>query len=332
MARPLRIQYPGAYYHVVCRGNKRQKIFLDEYDRHQFLKILRESLGIYSVVLFFYVLMDNHFHVGVQTIKANLSEFMRCFNICYTGWFNFHHATCGHLYQGRYKAFLVDADNYFLELSRYIHLNPVRTSKSATISYKDTFENLKLFKWSSLPGYLTKSRTLDFINYDMVLEMAGGRHRYSDFFLDGIKNGVDNPFEDVQHQIILGDDLFVTQVRNLYIEKGSVTEQPNYRSITADKVDPTTIIEYVIRIMGSRLEDVHQRNGNAILRGVVSDFLYRYSNMTQREIGRYLGVDHSAVSKLRSRLKQHMTTDKNLVKLYEMIVSAIKLQLSNVKT
>ncbi len=331
MARPLRIQYPGAFYHVTCRGNKRQKIFLDDYDRHRFLRILRESLEIYSVVLYFYVLMDNHFHLGIQTIKANLSEFMRRFNISYTGWFNFQHATYGHLYQGRFKAILVDADNYLLELSRYIHLNPVRAGKCVSTNYKSTFEHIKRLQWSSLPGYLMKNHKINFINYDMVLGMVGGRRRYNDFLLEGLKNGVANPFKGVQHQIILGDNLFLTRVKNQYLKKGSLTEQPSYRNIIADKVDLITIIECVKKIMEISVEDILKCNGNAILRGIVSELLYRYSNMTQKEIGLYLGIDHSAVSRLRSHLKQRLIKDVNLVELYEKIVNTIKKQMSNVK-
>ncbi|MGD9379274.1 MAG: transposase, partial [candidate division WOR-3 bacterium] len=93
MARPLRIQFPGAFYHVTCRGNKRRVIFRDNDDRYRFLTQLRESLQTYQVNLHAYVMMDNHFHLIVQTLRANLSEFMRRFNICYTSWFNYHHRT-----------------------------------------------------------------------------------------------------------------------------------------------------------------------------------------------------------------------------------------------
>ena len=165
----------------------------------------------------------------------------------------------------------------------------------------------------------------------MVLSMVGGRRRYNDFLLDGLKNGIDNPFEDVQHQIILGDNLFLTRVRNKYLIKGSVTEQASYRSLIADKVELTTIIECVKKIMGISVEDILKSNGNAILRGVVSELLYRYSNMTQKEIGCFLGIDHSAVSRLRSRLKQHLIKDESLVGLYEKIVTTIKTQMSNIK-
>lgn len=126
MVRSLRIQFPGAFYHITCRGIERKHIFVDDKDRCKFLALLSESLETYQVVLFAYIMMTNHFHLLIQTRKANCSEFMRHFNICYTGWFNYHNSRCGNLYQGRYKAFLVDADTYLLEVSRYLHLNIVR--------------------------------------------------------------------------------------------------------------------------------------------------------------------------------------------------------------
>src|SRR3990172_6988665 len=126
MARPLRIQFPGAVYHITCRGNDRRDIFRDDKDRTTFLDILARSLTTYEVKLFSYVLMENHFHLLVETSRGNLAEFMRHFNISYTGYFNRRHRRIGHLYQGRFKSIVVDEDSYLLELSRYVHLNPIR--------------------------------------------------------------------------------------------------------------------------------------------------------------------------------------------------------------
>src|SRR5215472_262145 len=128
MARALRILFADAHYHVTCRGNERKAIFRDDTDRSVFLDKLQTSLQIYGVRLHAYVMMNNHFHLMVETPKGNLSEFMRHFNISYTAAFNRRHHRVGHLYQGRYKAILIDKDSYLLELSRYVHVNPVRSS------------------------------------------------------------------------------------------------------------------------------------------------------------------------------------------------------------
>ncbi|NOX97363.1 MAG: addiction module toxin RelE, partial [Nitrospirae bacterium] len=117
MARPLRIQYPGALYHLTCRGNEKKAIFGDDTDRETFLHQLQDSLKAYSSILHCFVLMDNHFHLLLETPLANLSEFMRQFNITYTSYYNRRHKRVGHLYQGRYKSILVDKENYLVILS-----------------------------------------------------------------------------------------------------------------------------------------------------------------------------------------------------------------------
>ena len=126
MARPLRIQYRDAYYHVTCRGNDRRSIYRDDSDRELFLEKLKGSLEIYGVALHAYVLMGNHFHLLVQTPKANLSEFMRHFNIAYTGAYNRRHKRVGHLYQGRYHNVVVNGEDQFLMLCRYVESNALR--------------------------------------------------------------------------------------------------------------------------------------------------------------------------------------------------------------
>jgi REP element-mobilizing transposase RayT len=134
MARALRVQYPNAVYHVTCRGNEQKPIFRDDGDRSIFLKKLVHSMDIYTVKVYSYVLMTNHFHLLLETPLGNLSEFMRRFNISYTGYFNQRHRRSGHLYQGRYKSVLVDKEAYLSILSRYIHLNPIRVSLFAKTS------------------------------------------------------------------------------------------------------------------------------------------------------------------------------------------------------
>jgi REP element-mobilizing transposase RayT/DNA-binding Xre family transcriptional regulator len=164
MVRPLRIQFPGAFYHITCRGIERRKIFMDDNDRSRFFALLTGSLETYQVVLHAYIMMTNHFHLLIQTKKANCSEFMRHFNICYTGWFNWRHNRCGNLYQGRYKAYLVDADNYLLEVSRYLHLNSVRVRGMGSLDYREKWRYARDYGWSSLPGYVSERRAIPMIN------------------------------------------------------------------------------------------------------------------------------------------------------------------------
>ena len=318
MARPLRILYPGAFYHVTCRGNAKRAIFLDDSDRLRFEKLLSASLEMYHVLLYVYVLMDNHFHLVVQTKHANLSEFMRRFNICYTAWFNNHHDRCGHLYQGRYHAQLVDADNYLLEVSRYGHLNPVHLKTFRDLSPNARWQYIQRYRWSSLPGYLNEKLMVKFVNYNLILEMAGGHRAYKKFLMDGVKKTMENPFDKVRHKLILGDIDFTDKIKRKHVGQGSMREQPMYRQLVATHVEPTVLIACVSKVLGIGLKGIRARSRSGVERGIVAELLYRYSNITQEKIGRLLGgIDYSAVSRLRCRLRQRMESEDDVRRKYE---------------
>lgn len=123
MARPLRLVYPGALYHITARGNERKEIFRSDDDRSAFLSILAQAVERYRLILHAYVLMSNHYHLLLETEEGNLPLAIRHLNGLYTGYFNRSHRRVGHLFQGRYKAILIEKESYLLELSRYIHLN-----------------------------------------------------------------------------------------------------------------------------------------------------------------------------------------------------------------
>ncbi|MBN2620660.1 transposase [candidate division WOR-3 bacterium] len=315
MARPLRILFPGAFYHVMCRGNERKRIFLDDDDRSKFILYLKESIQMYHVHLHAYVLMHNHFHLVVETLHANLNEFMRRFNICYTGWFHYHHKTCGHLYQGRYKAILVDADNYLVELSRYVHLNPVRTMQEVTLD--EQWQYLTKYTWSSLAGYFDKRRRLDYINYSMIDAMIGGSNSYKHYLYDGLKNGVEDILYKTKYQLILGDDRFLSYLQNEYVKKGSRREQPAYRKMTAKLIDSEILIAYISTTLNVDIEKIRSPRQLGPVRGIVAEMLYQYSGLSLSEIGKLLGgINYTAVSMLRKRLKVQLQKNKSIRDTY----------------
>ena len=131
MARPLRIEYEGALYHVTARGNERRRIYYSQSDYEKFKDYLKEAQEKYGYVLHCYVLMNNHYHLILETPEANLSRVMHYINGSYTNYINIKRKRSGHLFQGRYKAILIDRDRYLLELSRYVHLNPIRAAIAA---------------------------------------------------------------------------------------------------------------------------------------------------------------------------------------------------------
>ena len=131
MARPLRIEYPGALYHVTSRGNEQKDVFKSQRDREKFLSYVESAVVRYGAVVHIWCLMSNHYHLLLETPSGNLSQIMRHINGAYTTYFNVKRKRAGHLFQGRYKAILVEVDAYALELLRYVHLNPVRAGMVA---------------------------------------------------------------------------------------------------------------------------------------------------------------------------------------------------------
>jgi putative transposase len=330
MARPLRIQFSGAHYHITCRGIERRKIYLDNRDRHRFLTMLADSLETYQVLLYAYIMMNNHFHLLVQTKKANCSEFMRHFNIRYTGWFNWRHERSGNLYQGRYHAYLVDADSYLLEVSRYLHLNPVRVKRLKSLSLRERWQKAIDYPWSSLLGYVNEKSVLDFVGYDRLLAMVGGRDGYRTFVRDGLRRGFENPFKHVRSRMILGDGDFAASVKR-YLRRASAREQPAYREMISFTQEPEVVLGILRRECGISKEALEQRGANGIIRGIVAELLYKFCEITQAEIGRLLGdIDYMSVYQLRGRLKRKMNKDYEVKKKYCELEMKLQQLVSNV--
>lgn len=161
MARQLRMQFPGAFYHVTSRGNEQRNVFTDNQDRERFLSYLESAEERYGAVVHVWCLMENHYHLFLETPRGNLSQIMRHLNGAYTTSFNVRHQRSGHLFQGRYKAIVVEADSYALELSRYIHLNPVRAKLT---------EKPEDFSWSSYRGYIGREATPPWLTTAHILD------------------------------------------------------------------------------------------------------------------------------------------------------------------
>ena len=160
MARPLRIEYPGALYHVTSRGNARENIFLSDADRYAFLDILANTITKYNWLCHAFCLLDNHYHAIIETPDPNLSLGMRQLNGVYTQAFNRRHLRVGHVFQGRYKAILLERESYLLELCRYVVLNPVR---AGMVSRPDQW------KWSSYKYTAYSSKIPEFLTVNWLL-------------------------------------------------------------------------------------------------------------------------------------------------------------------
>src|ERR1035441_5199163 len=146
MPRPPRLQYPGAFYHVFHRGNRKERIFWDDLDYEKFEEFMIESMNWSGVMLYDWSLLPNHFHFLLETPDGNLAEFMQRLLTRYAKYFNWAHKKVGHVFQGRYQAKVCEKENYFLELIRYVELNPYRTKKGP-------LARLGEWKWSSFRYY-----------------------------------------------------------------------------------------------------------------------------------------------------------------------------------
>jgi putative transposase len=320
MARPLRIQYPGAVYHVTCRGNEQKAIFRDDTDRGRFLAYLTQSLTIYTVTLHSYVLMTNHFHLLVETPLGNLAEFMRQFNITYTGYYNRRHHRSGHLYQGRYKSILVDKDAYLAVLSRYIHTNPVRVKAMEKVTREEKISYLATYPWSSLPGYLRKRDKEGFIDYTLVLSPYGGdtdrgRHAYRDVLNAELATSVQIQ-DKILGQSILGSEAFIAWVTERFLTGEKDRERPALKRLNSYRAKDD-ILGVVEQETGKGIDALMHEKGP--YRQVVMELLYRVGGLSGREIGELLGVGYTSVSQERRRLRERLLKDRKLAALITRI-------------
>jgi len=316
MVRPLRIQYENAYNHVTCRGNARQLIFSSDTDRSAFLALLGRSSDVYQAEILAYVL--------VNTPGGNLQEFMRHFNISYTGWYNRRHRRSGHLYQGRYHSFLIDADNYLEEVSRYIHLNPVKTKRMKAFDAAARRKALGAYPWSSYAGYRSPGSRRPFLRTDEILahfggDTARGRRGYARFVEQGLSASLENPLELGRGHGIVGDADFVHAIRARYLSGEEDTREiPTARNL-AVRVEPERIIGAVCAETGASREALMQKGFRGFGRALLMELLYRHGGMKQREIGVLLGIDYSAVSISRKRLYALIKKNRDMRLLMEKL-------------
>ncbi len=315
MARPLRIQYENAVYHVTCRGNDRKDIFADDHDRRRFISLLQRSSEIYQVSVVAFVLMRNHFHLLVRTPRANLQEFMRHFNISYTSAFNRRYNRTGHLYQGRYKSFLIDADSYLLEVSRYIHLNPVRVSGIELP--EERAGHLRKYVWSSYADYTTGKHRYPFLAIEEVLDIfhddrMRAKRAYRSFVERALTSSLPSPLEMGRGHGIVGEEDFMERVKAVLApDRGTRREVPQKRRLEGH-TEPQGIIHAVSSSYGLSEDEILKRSLRGEARQILMELLYRYGGMNGREIGEMLGVDYSTVSIGRKRLAEKIERDGKL--------------------
>ena len=299
MARPLRITYPGAYYHITSRGNEKKPIFKNRSDRERFLEYLKSATERYDAVIHVYCLMGNHYHLLLETPSGNLSQIMRHINGAYTTYFNVKRKRSGHLFQGRYKSILVDKDEYAKELSRYIHLNPVRA---------EMLKNAEEYQWSSYQFYIGKKKSPDWLHMNFILGYFGktvskAQKQYHQFVTMLIDRKYEDPLNDTVASTILGTPDFVDYIKDRYLS-GKTTDKdlPALKELSK-KVTIPDITNVVDDLFGE--DQLLARNLNIY-------FSQRYTGEKLMDIGNRYGISESAVSHVCRRMANRIKSDTRL--------------------
>jgi len=273
VARPLRIEFPGALYHVTSRGNARQAIYLEDSDRHRFLDGVAEVVGRHGWTCYAYCLMTNHYHLVIDTPEANLSAGMRQLNGVYTQAFNRHHERVGHLFQGRFTGILVERVSHLLELARYVVLNPVRAGLVAAP---------ELYRWSSLRTTLGLAPLPSWLAADKLLESFVSRERYLEFVREGI--GLASPWAGLRGSV-LGSDAFASSLAPQMQARSGEREIPR-----RDRLASRDSLE--------RLFPARAGGGSRSARNVRIREAHRAHGYSLAEIARHLRLHYSTVSRV----------------------------------
>lgn len=331
MPRPPRIQFANAVYHVTSRGNGRRCIFFSTRDRERFLEQLRDNAGLYGVQVLAFVLMDNHYHLLVRTPKANLARFMQRLNTSYALYARFKHRRPGHLLQGRYHARLVQEDGYLLAVTRYIHLNPVKTGPAVRLSAADRIMLLASFPWSSLGAYRhgrDMRLSLDF----RALESYGGtgpaaRKRYWNYVKACISD------DDEVLREALSADSYAVGAEDF--QKGVIETLRTRKTGKATDRDlalpasPTMALNRIDEAVGLACHlDPAQLKSHGLHVGIAKalaiELAARHSGLRLRAIGAHYGLKGSSgISMLRRRLQQRLQHEPDLIHLLAKIESVL---------
>jgi putative transposase len=286
MSRPLRLEFPYALYHITSRGDRREDIYENDIDRRDFLGIFSSVIEQFNWVCYAYCLMDNHYHLLVQTPNSNLSKGMRHLNGVYTQSYNRRHNKTGHLFQGRYKSILVEANAYLLELSRYIVLNPVKASM---------VDQVGGWKWSSYQAMIGECQSPDWLSSDYLMSLFSPQRktaikRYNSFVEAGLKNGP--IWSKITNQIYLGDKSFVDEVQQFLIDRKPDIQVPKVQKRSIPKL----LSEY---------QSMTNSRDEAIV------LAYASGGYSYQELGNYFGLHFTRIGKIVRTARQSKGQAKN---------------------
>lgn len=318
MARPLRIEFPGALYHVTSRGNERRPIVSSIRDRLAFLHFLAIAAKRFNWSVTAWVLMTNHFHLVIQTYEANLSRGMHWLNSAYAGWYNHVHKRSGHLYQGRFKSFLIEKETYLAEVLRYVVLNPVRAKM---------VERPEDYRWSSYRATAGLDETPEWLDVDSALSMFGSDREtseanYREFVLAKI-DGEDCLWDRAINGIYLGTERWAKKMRAIVERKPRSTDHPRkHRAIGRPKMHE--VMAAVARVSGQTVEAIRTKRGS-VLRQLVSWIGWHEGLVTLRTIAASIRLrSEGHVSNLIRSCERRFTTEPGLLTWLDQSIAVLR--------
>jgi REP element-mobilizing transposase RayT len=338
MARQLRVKYEGAIYHITCRmiGDgwlESSRLFVDDKDRERFLENLSDRVNQFNIRLYQYVLMTNHFHLVIETPKANCSEFMQSLSTAYTVYYNLRHRRHGHLLDGRYKAKLVEGDDYLLSLTRYVHLNPVHVGLMEKKPIEEKIRHLREYRWSSYLGYIGKGKKEEYLEYGPILAMMGGKKKvWAKEYQKFVESGLAKDDEEFKKTLKLsprsiGGSGFRAWVDVLYqklLDDHDAPEDVSFRRIT-EPLKVEDIMNVLAEEFGVKEEMFRQRKRGSAMRAVAARMLMTYGAQTQRQAAEHLSMGTGgAVSAQVRRLPVLLTEDSRLERMVKKIESLLE--------
>jgi REP element-mobilizing transposase RayT len=321
MARSWRIEYDGALYHVLSRGNEKKDIFRDDDDRALFLATVGEMSERYEMDIFAYVLMGNHYHLLLKTNRSNLSKGMQWLGLAYTRRFNNRHSRSGHLFQGRFKSIIVENDAYLVRLSCYIHRNPLRANM---------VQRLAKYRWSSYPVYAYGHKGPEWLKTETILAQFGGpnAHRAYREKVQRYSEEENKLLEDVKHGIILGTTDFVKKIREAFLPGSPQKEIPQCRKLQRD-VDLSELIKKAALMLN--IDILFCRQSKRIpqeikkKRVLIIFCIWKTGLLTNEKIGGLFGVSYSSISHIVKSAQDRIGKEKGFQKKFIRVYSLFKI-------
>lgn len=314
MARQLRIEYKGAFYHVITRGERCENIFHCDNDKLKFLEKLYDVANKFNLRIHCYTLMNNHYHLLLETPDGNLSRAMHCLNTSYSNWFKSKHQIVGSVFQGRYRSILVEKEAYLIKLSIYIHLNPVRAGIVA---------RPEEYRWSSFNSYVKNDESIHWIFPDDILKMFSGyRETYRTIVYKCMIKENEIRKRDIsgKYSILGGKEFSERMIKRFKPgkERCDTREKPDLKHL--NRLNRKDIKDIVLRTFHVEEKELLIKKRGNIYRKIYLYGLKKYTNLSLNKIGDLSGMDYSAVSQMIKRFI--VATEKN----YELKVMLEKFE------